>query len=113
MRQTPFVMIVLTAFVFVFSGPTKVRAESVAEFLKRCKTLTDICEGDIDGVSDVLQFVRNDKNFCPPDLSKISNNAVIANWAAILKWLREHPDGKDADIAIADGWRARYPCAKR
>jgi hypothetical protein len=89
-------------------------AESVAALVKKCSASADKseCRAEIDSGTDKL-LINADKQFCPPDLSKLSNAEIMNNWAVILKWLEAHSSGQDAERAIADAWRARYPCVKR
>lgn len=91
--------------------PCKPGVRSVADFLKKCDNAPSQCSDDIDNVSLVLQM-NEDKSFCPPDPDKVSTDEIIANWATIKAWLKAHPNGPNVSRAMADAWRARYPCKR-
>jgi hypothetical protein len=106
-------LLILIAFGLVPVVIPPAGAETVAAFLKRCDPPKDasLCRADIDSASDMLQ-IKDDKTFCPPDLAKLSDSQIIANWAAAMTWLKKRPGNEDVDQALMNAWRARYPCRK-
>ncbi len=110
MRSSANLFVLFAAFAL---GAPAARAETVSEFLKHCDPPAErsSCYGQIDSATDTLT-IREDKLFCPPDFAKLSEAQIMANWSIITKWVRKRPGNEDIDQALAEAWRARYPCKK-